>query len=135
MTAHAAGCEPQKEETKMATTFLQDMPPGSRPGVPSDETEKEALKREAAFAAREAAREARAAREAAQDESNTLDPIFDAEAISVARVALEFWRGSGERTLERLRSLCAHFEFVYVIPEGKVYVGARALVQSWEVRP
>jgi hypothetical protein len=50
-----------------------------------------------------------------------------------ALVALEFWRASGLRTLDRLESLCDHFAAVYAIPAEQVRQEARAAVRTWEI--
>ncbi len=52
-------------------------------------------------------------------------------------LALEWWRASGERTLERLDSLCDFVGTSYGLPPevlADVKVRARSMVRAWEVQ-
>jgi hypothetical protein len=50
------------------------------------------------------------------------------------QTAVEWWRASGARTLERLYALCDHFATVNALSDrAEVYAIARALVADWEV--
>ncbi len=51
-----------------------------------------------------------------------------------ARVALEWWRSSGPRTLVRLQALCEHQATHWAGESaGDIFAAAQAMTMSWEM--